>query len=132
MTLYSRLQKQNQTSEVLTTSDFLKKMSRQNFDLNEEILDESGYMFLVEVSGDSMIDIGINSGDKVLVNSNYRISNESIVVGSLNDKPFIKRIIFEETRTVLRSENDNYDDIRITDLDEFSIWGVVRNVIKEY
>lgn len=131
MTLYARLQKQNKTSEVLSTSDFLKKMNSQKFDLNEEILDESGYMFLVEVSGDSMIDIGINSGDKVLVNSNYRISNESIVVGSLNDKPFVKRIIFEETRTVLRSENDNYDDIRITDLDEFSIWGVVRNVIRD-
>ena len=131
MTLYSRLRKQNDNSKVLTTSDFLKKMSRQKFDLNEEILDESGYMFLVEVSGDSMIDIGINSGDKVFVNSNDRISNESIVVGSLNDKPFVKRIIFKETRTVLKSENDNYDDIRITDLDEFSIWGVVRSVIRD-
>jgi len=131
MTLYSRLQKQNDKSKVLTTSDFLKKMSYQKFDLNEEILDESGYMFLVEVSGDSMINIGINSGDKILVNSNYPISNKSIIVGSLNNKPFVKRVIFEETRTTLRSENDNYDDIRITDLDEFSIWGVVRSVIRD-
>lgn len=132
MTLYSRLQKRNKSSEILTTAEFLTKLTRQKFDLNDEILGDGGYMFMVEVSGDSMINIGINSGDKVLVNSNYPISNESIVVGSLNNKPFVKRVIFHETRTLLRSENENYEDIRITDLDEFSIWGVVRNVIKEY
>lgn len=132
MTLYSRLQKRNKSSEILTTAEFLTKLSRQKFDLNEEIMGDGGYMFMVEVAGDSMINIGINSGDKILVNSNYPISNESIVVGSLNNKPFVKRVIFEDTRTILRSENEDYEDIRITDLDEFSIWGVVRNVIREY
>ncbi|MFA7326447.1 MAG: S24 family peptidase [Candidatus Kapaibacterium sp.] len=107
-------------------------MTRTKFDLNEEILGDDGYVFLVEVSGNSMINIGINSGDKVLVNSNYPISNESIVVGALNGKPFVKRILFRDDRTILHSENEDYEDIRITDLDEFSIWGVVRNVIREY
>ena len=132
MTLYSRLQKRNNSSKILNNTDFLKSLSRTKFDLSEEILGEDGYVFLVEVSGNSMINIGINSGDKVLVNSNYPISNESIVVGALNGKPFVKRIIFADDRTILHSENEDYEDIRITDLDEFSIWGVVRNVIKEY
>lgn len=131
MTLYSRLQKRNNSSKVLNNRDFLKRLSHTKFDLNEEILDEKGYVFLVEVSGDSMINIGINSGDKVLVNSNYPISNESIVVGALNGKPFVKRIIFKDEKTILRSENEDYEDIRVTDLDEFSIWGVVRNVIRD-
>lgn len=132
MTLYSRLQKRNNSSKILNNTDFLKSLSRTKFDLNEEILGDDGYVFLVEVSGNSMINIGINSGDKVLVNSNYPISNESIVVGALNGKPFVKRIIFKDDRTILHSENEDYEDIRITDLDEFSIWGVVRNVIKEF
>ena len=132
MTLYSRLQKRNNSSKILNNTDFLQRLTRTKFDLNEEILGDDGYVFLVEVSGDSMINIGINSGDKVLVNSNYPISNESIVVGALNGKPFVKRIIFADDRTILHSENENYEDIRITDLDEFSIWGVVRNVIREY
>jgi DNA polymerase V len=131
MTLYSRLQKRNNSSKILNNTDFLKRLSRSKFDLNEEILGDDGYVFLVEVSGNSMINIGINSGDKVLVNSNYPISNESIVVGALNGKPFVKRIIFRDDRTILQSENEDYEDIRITDLDEFSIWGVVRNVIRD-
>lgn len=132
MTLYSRLQKRNNSSKVLNNTDFLKRLTRTKFDLNEEILGDDGYVFLVEVSGDSMINIGINSGDKVLVNSNYPISNESIVVGALNGKPFVKRILFRDDKTILHSENEDYEDIRITDLDEFSIWGVVRNVIREF
>ncbi|PKL80384.1 MAG: peptidase S24 [Ignavibacteriae bacterium HGW-Ignavibacteriae-4] len=132
MTLYSRLQKRNNSSKILNNTDFLKRLSRTKFDLNEEILGDDGYVFLVEVSGNSMINIGINSGDKVLVNSNYPISNESIVVGALNGKPFVKRILFTDDRTILHSENEDYEDIRITDLDEFSIWGVVRNVIREF
>lgn len=132
MTLYSRLQKRNNSSKVLNNTDFLKRLTRTKFDLNEEILGDDGYVFLVEVSGDSMINIGINSGDKVLVNSNYPISNESIVVGALNGKPFVKRILFRDDKIILHSENEDYEDIRITDLDEFSIWGVVRNVIREF
>jgi DNA polymerase V len=106
-------------------------LTRTKFDLNEEILGDDGYVFIVEVSGDSMINIGINSGDKVLVNSNYPISNESVVVGALNGKPFVKRILFADEKTILHSENEDYEDIRITDLDDFSIWGVVRNVIRD-
>ncbi len=131
MTLYSRLQKRNKSTKILNNTDFLKSLTRTKFDLNEEILDDDGYVFIVEVSGDSMINIGINSGDKVLVNSNYPISNESIVVGALNGKPFVKRIIFKDEKTILRSENEDYEDIRVTDLDEFSIWGVGRNVIRD-
>ena len=94
-------------------------------------MEEGSYTFLVEVTGNSMINAGINSGDKVLVNSNYPVTSGAIVVGSLNNKPFVKRIIFEGSKTILHSENEDYDDIRIMDIDEFSIWGVVRNVIRE-
>lgn len=132
MTFYSKLQKLNTNNQILTNTEFLKRLVHYKFDLNDEILDDGSYIFLVEVSGDSMINVGINSGDKILVNSNYPISNESIVVGALNGKPFVKRILFEGTKTILRSENEDYEDIRITNLDEFSIWGVVRNVIREY
>ena len=130
MTLYSKLQELN-SKKIYNTQDFLNRICVDKFDLNEEILEEGSYTFLVEVTGNSMINAGINSGDKVLVNSNYPVTSGAIVVGSLNNKPFVKRIIFEGSKTILHSENEDYDDIRIMDIDEFSIWGVVRNVIRE-
>lgn len=130
MTLYSKLQELN-SKKIYNTQDFLNRICVDKFDLNEEILEEGSYTFLVEVTGNSMINAGINSGDKVLVNSNYPVTSGAIVVGSLNNKPFVKRIIFEGNKTILHSENEDYDDIRIMDIDEFSIWGVVRNVIRE-
>jgi DNA polymerase V len=133
MTFFSKLEKLNSDCNVLTNSEYMRRFVSYKSDLNEQILDDKrNTTFLVEVTGDSMINVGINSGDSLLVNSNYPISNESIVVGALNGKPFVKRIIFDGTKTLLRSENDNYEDIRVTQLDKLSIWGVARNVIRKY
>lgn len=131
MTLYTRILENKNYNGLYAKNKLISNLKTNGLDLNKEVIDENGYTFLVEVSGNSMINAGINSGDKILVNSNYPITTGTIIVGSLNSKPFVKRILFTDNKTILRSENDDYEDIRITDLDEFTIWGAARKVIKD-
>ncbi|MFN3195155.1 MAG: LexA family protein [Chlorobiota bacterium] len=132
MTLYTRILENKNYNGLYAKNKLISNLKTNGLDLNKEVIDENGYTFLVEVSGNSMINAGINSGDKILVNSNYPITTGTIIVGSLNSKPFVKRILFTDNKTILRSENEDYEDIRITDLDEFTIWGAARRVIKDY
>lgn len=132
MTLYTRILENKNYNGLYAKNKLISNLKTNGLDLNKEVIDENGYTFLVEVSGNSMINAGINSGDKILVNSNYPITTGTIIVGSLNSKPFVKRILFTDNKTILRSENEDYEDIRITDLDEFIIWGAARRVIKDY
>jgi DNA polymerase V len=132
LTLYTRILENKNYNGLYAKNKLISNLKTNGLDLNKEVIDENGYTFLVEVSGNSMINAGINSGDKILVNSNYPITTGTIIVGSLNSKPFVKRILFTDNKTILRSENEDYEDIRITDLDEFIIWGAARRVIKDY
>ncbi len=132
MTLYNRIISNKNYNSIYSKNRLKSNLRTNGLDLNKEVIDENGYTFLVEVAGDSMINAGINSGDKVLVNSNYPITSGTIIVGSLNSKPFVKRIVFSDNKTILRSENEDYEDIRIMDIDDFTIWGAARRVIKDY
>lgn len=88
-------------------------------------------VFILKVSGDSMINAGIENGDKVLVQTQKEFNSGDLVLADLNGESTIKRFISDDNPPYiyLRPENPNYDVIPFTH--EMKLVGKVVSVIKD-
>lgn len=101
----------------------------ERIDLNKQLVKHPTATFFVRVTGDSMIDAGIHSGDTLIVDRSLEPKNGSIVIAVLNGELTVKRLATESNRIYLMPENKNYEPIEILEETQFEIWGVVTNVI---
>jgi repressor LexA len=85
--------------------------------------------FALRVRGDSMINAGILSGDKVVVRPQPTANDGQIVVARLGDEATVKRLRRRNGEIWLLPENENYDPIDGT---EAEIIGIVKAVVREY
>lgn len=82
----------------------------------------SGDLFILNVRGDSMINIGIFDGDKVIVRQSPEAKNGDIVVALVEDSATVKTYYKEEGRYRLQPENDTMEPIYVN---EVIILGIV-------
>ena len=85
--------------------------------------------FALRVRGDSMINAGILSGDKVVVRPQPSADDGQIVVARIEDEATVKRLRRRSGQIWLMPENDNYSPIDGTNAE---IIGVVKAVVREY
>ena len=85
--------------------------------------------FALRVRGDSMINAGILSGDKVVVRPQQTASDGQIVVARIGDEATVKRLRCRKGEVWLMPENDAYEPI---DGKEAQIIGLVKAVVREY
>lgn len=85
--------------------------------------------FALRVRGDSMINAGILSGDKVVVRPQQSAMDGQIVVARIGDEATVKRLSRRNGQVWLLPENDAYDPI---DGSEAEIVGLVKAVVREY
>ena len=85
--------------------------------------------FALRVRGDSMINAGILSGDKVVVRPQQTAMDGQIVVARIGDEATVKRLRRRNGQVWLMPENDNYEPIDGT---EAEIIGLVKAVVREY
>ena len=85
--------------------------------------------FALRVRGDSMINAGILSGDKVVVRHQQTASDGQIVVARIGDEATVKRLLRRNGQVWLMPENDAYEPIDGT---EAEIVGLVKAVFREY
>ncbi len=71
--------------------------------------------FMLNVKGDSMINIGIFSGDQVLVQKQSDAKNGDIVVALVEDSATVKTFYKEDGHIRLQPENDDMDPIIVPD-----------------
>ncbi len=83
--------------------------------------------FMLNVKGDSMINIGIFSGDQVLVQRQNDARNGDIVVALVEDSATVKTFYKEDGHIRLQPENDDMDPIIVPDC---SIIGKVIGVFR--
>ena len=67
--------------------------------------------FMLRVKGDSMVNIGINSGDMVLVEQRSDARNGDVVVALVGDSATVKTFFKEKGHVRLQPENDTMDPI---------------------
>ena len=91
----------------------------------------SGNNFILTVHGDSMINIGINDGDYIIVQESHEANNGEIVVALGNDEfesgATVKRFFRESDHIRLQPENDTMEPIISRDV---SIVGKVKGVFR--
>ena len=85
--------------------------------------------FALRVRGDSMINAGILSGDKVVVRPQQTAEDGQIVVAMIGDEATVKRLSLQNGAVWLLPENENYEPI---DGSEAEIIGLVKAVVREY
>lgn len=79
----------------------------------KDMFGESDDMFALTVTGDSMIDEGIGTGDVVICKKAADASNGQIVVAIVDDEnATLKRFYRESDHIRLEASNDAYDDIK--------------------
>ena len=74
-----------------------------------------GESFVLKVKGDSMINVGIFSGDQIFVNACNTAHNGDTVVALIDDSATVKTFYKEDGHIRLQPENDNMDPIIVDD-----------------
>lgn len=87
-------------------------------------------VFIVRVSGNSMINAGIDQGDSLLVESKKEFVSGDIVLADIEGETTIKRFISDDSPpyVYLKPENPNYPLIPFTD--KMRLIGKVMSVLK--
>lgn len=87
--------------------------------------------YMLQVTGDSMIDAGIQEGDYVVVCGSLVGKPGDIVIGLVDNQNTVKRLMRDkEGRLYLKPENAKYGPIYADD--ELQIQGVVTGLIRFY
>ena len=101
-------------------------------DLNDYLIEHPEATFFVRVSGDSMINAGIHSGDLLIVDKSLKAESGDVVVAVVDGEFTVKRLKKVKNRIFLVPENPNYPIIEIKEGRDFMIWGVVKHVIHSF
>ena len=103
-----------------------------SIDLNKELIKNPSSTFYARVNGESMRDIGINSGDLVIIDKSLTPQNGKIAVCYIDGEFTMKRIKLEKDCCWLIAENKDFKPIKVTKENDFLIWGIVLHVIKSF
>ena len=86
-----------------------------------------GESFILKVRGESMINAGIFSGDRIFVNSCNTANNGDIVVALIDDSATVKTFYRENGHIRLQPENDTMEPIIVNDCQIVGkVFGVLR------
>ncbi|MBQ8597001.1 MAG: transcriptional repressor LexA [Lachnospiraceae bacterium] len=86
-----------------------------------------GESFILKVKGDSMINVGIFSGDQIFVNACNTANNGDTVVALVDDSATVKTFYKEKDHIRLQPENDDMDPIIVDDCQILGkVFGVFR------
>lgn len=84
-------------------------------------------LFMLNVSGSSMKDIGMFDGDKIVVKKQASANNGDIVVALVDDSATVKRFFRRDGKIILHPENSEMDDFVF---DEVTILGKVVGLMR--
>jgi len=96
----------------------------------EFLPEDPDHNFLLKVSGDSMIEAGINDGDFVFLDNQKIPKNGDVVAANIDEQWTLKYFFKENQKIVLRPANKNYQDFIPNR--KLEIAGVVIKVIRKY
>ncbi|MDY7395435.1 translesion error-prone DNA polymerase V autoproteolytic subunit [Aureibaculum sp. 2210JD6-5] len=103
----------------------------QRISLDKELIKNKEATFFARVSGQSMIGAGLNDNDLLVVDRSLEPENNKIAVCFIDGEFTVKRLKIENDCLWLQPENPNYKPIKVTEDNDFMIWGIVTSVIKK-
>jgi len=98
-------------------------------DLNKELVKHPAATFYARVKGSSMVDAGIEDGDLLVIDKALDPKDGDIAVCFIDGEFTVKRLSIRKEGVYLVPANDEFKPIRITEENEFLVWGIVAFVI---
>ncbi|TMM30672.1 translesion error-prone DNA polymerase V autoproteolytic subunit [Polaribacter aestuariivivens] len=104
---------------------------QEKVSLDEELIKNKNSTFFAKVKGQSMINAGLNDSDLLVIDRSLEPSDKKIAVCYVDGEFTVKRLRVQNNEVWLQPENPDYPIIKITEENDFIIWGIVTNVIKK-
>ena len=104
---------------------------QERLSLDSELIKNKEATFFARVSGQSMIDAGLNDNDLLVIDRSLSPTHNRIAVCFLDGEFTVKRLKVVGDEVLLQPENKHYKPIKVTPENDFIIWGIVTNVIKK-
>ena len=101
-------------------------------DLNRHLIKHPSTTFYGLVKGQSMENVGINDGDLLVIDKSLEPIDNKIAVCYIDGEFTLKRIKIEKKQCWLIPENEIFQPIKVTEENDFLIWGIVTYVIKAF
>lgn len=102
---------------------------QNRIDINTLLIRHPATTYLVEVEGDSMIDIGIYPNDILIVDRSLTACHKDVVIALIDEGFTAKQLILGE-HIILRAHNANYPDISVKG--SLELFGVVASSIRRF
>ncbi|GAA0685335.1 translesion error-prone DNA polymerase V autoproteolytic subunit [Marinobacterium maritimum] len=103
----------------------------QTLDLNDLCIRHPAATYFVRAEGDSMIEVGIFSGDILVVDRSLTAEHGDIVIASISGEMTVKQLA-TRPQVHLLPRNPAYQAINVPEGFELEIFGVVTNVIHRF
>ena len=97
---------------------------------NERIDQSKENLFVIKVNGDSMLNVGIEDGDMLLVKKTKEFKSGDIVLARTDEGTTVKRFIADGGKRYLKPENPNYESIIIIPGEVFFDGKIILNLTK--
>ena len=101
-------------------------------DLNKELIANPSSTFYGRVRGSSMLDAGISDGDILIIDKSLEAKDGDTVVCFIDGEFTLKYIKIEVDAVFLVPANENFKPIKVTEENNFCIWGVVTYSIRHH
>ncbi len=104
-----------------------------SIDLNKELIRRKETTFLARVSGNSLMEAGINDGDLVVIDKSLEVKDGDFVVAFIDGEFTLKEFRRDEENNCawLIPHNKQFEPIKVTEENDFMIWGVLTYTIKQ-
>lgn len=99
-------------------------------DITKLLIRNPSATFFARVAGNSMQDAGIGDGDILVIDRSLTPAEGKIAVCFVDGEFTVKRLHFEKDACYLMPANPDYPPIKVTEDNDFIIWGMVTYVIK--
>lgn len=111
----------------IPSSDFTQSL----LDLNDLVVEHAAATYFVRVQGHSMKNVGIFTGDILVVDRALEAKNGSVVVAEVDGEFTVKKMSTIQGKRYLVAENSDYKPIELKEGMKVEIWGVVTFVIHQ-
>jgi DNA polymerase V len=103
-----------------------------SLDLNKELISNPSSTFFGRVRGESMKDAGILDGDILVIDKSLEPQDGDTAVCFIDGEFTLKHIKIEKDAVYLIPANPDFKPIRVTEENNFCIWGIVTYSIKDH
>ncbi|MBJ7539098.1 translesion error-prone DNA polymerase V autoproteolytic subunit [Marinomonas transparens] len=116
--------------ERVGLSSPVQELAERDLNSNALCIPHPAATFFARAKGESMRDVGVVSGDVLVVDRSLTAKHGDIIIASIHGEMTVKALELKP-EVLLRPKNKAYSPIPVTEASEFEVFGVVRSVVRQ-